>query len=192
MNDLRDYLTCGEGLPQETARMLAGAVEVVAPEVVEKLVDQLAVRLTVDLQETNPLFVTVLHGGLTLMGMLMRRLVFPCEFGYVHVSRYGDQTEGKALSWLGSAHTEVVGRTVVLVDDIIDEGETLHALVEHFRQLGAKDVFTVVLVSRLGLSRPIEATYEGLQLEAGFLVGCGMDVAGYARNLPGIYRLTDT
>ena len=169
--------------------MLSKANPIVDSDTVEKAVDQLAVRITVALQESNPVILTVLHGGLVISGMLSRRLAFPCEFGYLHATRYGDATQGEELEWRACDHPDLAGRVVLVVDDILDEGKTLAALLEYCRAKNADEVLSAVLVERDGLSRSIEADFKALTLGPGFLVGCGMDVAGYGRNLTSIYRL---
>ena len=186
--ELQAFLDCAD-IPSETAGMLAKAKSIVDSDAVDKAVDQLAVRISVALQDNNPIVLTVLHGGLVLAGMLSRRLAFPCEFGYLHATRYGNATSGDELEWRGCEHPSLAGRTVLVVDDILDEGKTLTALLEYCREQGAKHVLSAVLVSRDGLTRDIEADFAGLRLGPGFLVGCGMDVAGYGRNLTSIYRL---
>lgn len=188
--DLKDYLDCAD-LPPDTTRLLAKAKLMIDADAVDKAVDKLAVRITVALQESNPILLTVMHGGLVLAGMLSRRLAFPCEFGYLHATRYRDATQGDVLSWLGSDHAALKDRTVLILDDILDEGKTLAALLQYCRDSDAKNVFSAVLVEREGVSREVEADFIGLELGPGFLIGCGMDVAGYGRNLSGIYRLEE-
>lgn len=176
-------------MPLDTVRMIASGTQVFSAEEVERAVDRLAIGLTVAFQDKNPVLVTVLHGGLVLAGMLLRRLVFPCELGYLHATRYGDATRGRRLEWRGQDTPELNGRVVLLLDDILDEGKTMAALVEHCREAGASGVHPVVLVERSGVERPERIKHAALTTGSGFLIGSGMDVAGYGRNLPGIYKL---
>lgn len=186
---LTEYLSAAETMPPQTARMIAGGTQVFSPQEVDRAVDRLSVGLTVEFQDQNPVLLTVLHGGVVLAGMLLRRLVFPCEFGYLHATRYGDATHGKRLEWRGEDTPDLKNRVVLLVDDILDEGTTMTALVQHCREAGASAVHPVVLVERTGVERSEQITHAALQTGAGFLIGSGMDVAGYGRNLPGVYKL---
>jgi hypoxanthine phosphoribosyltransferase len=180
-------------VPLSVQRAYSQARLEVSAEDVDAAVDRIAVRITVALQDKNPVLLTVLQGGLVFSGMLMRRLVFPLEQGYVHVGRYGQQTSGQKLNWHGHQHPELAGRCVLIVDDILDEGITLNALVAWARDEGAADVQVAVLVEKQ-VSRQTTisaACYVALDCPDSFLIGCGMDFQGYGRNLPGIYALDE-
>ena len=156
-------------------------------------IDRVSIRLTSALAEVNPLLTCVLHGGLMFTGMLMQRLHFPAELSYVHVGRYRDDTRGGELVWHAGPTVDCSNRHVVLVDDILDEGVTLAALVKWFSDHGAAAVSTAVLVDkRISAAKPIHADYVALSLEDRYLFGCGMDFKGYWRNLPAIYALEES
>ena len=88
----------------------------------------------------------------------MTQLDFPLEFDYMHVTRYGQDTSGGALSWRAAPWTPVKGRTVLILDDILDEGLTLAAIVERMHELGAKACYTAVATDKLnGKTKPISA-----------------------------------
>ena len=186
-------ITYPEHVPMAVRRALNGAEVLHDATAVERAVDRLAVRMTADLQDDDPVIVAVLQGGLVLSGMLMRRLVFPLEQAYVHVGRYGDASSGGELTFKGVSAPELAGRTVVLVDDILDRGRTLEYLLSWANEQGAGKVLSAVLVVK-DLSTPIarpEADYVALHCPDRFLVGSGMDYAGYGRNLPGIYAVAE-
>lgn len=184
-----DYPT---SVPEEVRRAFAGLTERFSPPEVDRAITQMAVRMTVALQDKNPVFVTVLHGGSVLTGALQRLLVFPSQFGYVHVSRYGEETEGGEVVWKGFDVPDFKHRTVVFVDDILDQGVTLSALASWATEQGAENVQSAVLVRRENTEVAVQADYRGLETGPGFLVGSGMDFSGYGRNLPGIYVLDDS
>ncbi|NKB97687.1 MAG: hypoxanthine-guanine phosphoribosyltransferase [Pseudomonadales bacterium] len=188
---LANFLDCTAEIPLDISQKIASGTELVTAPVVESAVDQLAVRLTVDLQDQNPVFLTVLHGGLVFAGMILRRIVFPCEIGYVHTTRYGSATTGAELDWRAQDFPDLTGRQVVILDDILDEGKTMAALVQFCVEQGADTVRSAVLVERADVERSVGCDYAALSLGPGFLIGCGMDIAGYGRNLPGIYKLAD-
>ena len=121
---------------------------------------------------------------------LLERLDFPLQLDYVQVARYGDSTRGGALTWRVEPSLPLGGRTVLVVDDILDQGRTMHEVVGRVRDLGAARVSSVVLVDkRIGAERPIEPDHAALVAPDRYLFGCGMDYCGHWRNLPAVYAL---
>lgn len=173
--------------------MFSGAREVYSAAEIDHAVDRMAVRITVAMQDMNPVLIAVMHGGLVCAGMLMRRLAFPLQQGYVHVGRYGDATRGGELSWRAQDCPPLEGRHVLLADDILDQGQTLAELLRWTREQGAASVRACVLVDKQiaeTSARP-EVDFVALEAPDEFLVGCGMDFKGYGRNLPGLYALQE-
>ncbi len=159
---------------------------------VERAIDQLAVRLAVRLADSDPIVMCVMNGGLILTAELLLRLHFPLELGYVHATRYRDSTRGAALAWQASPSIAVAGRTVLLIDDVLDEGHTLAAVVERLRESDAAAVVTAVLVDKdIGRPRPVRVDEAALTCPNRYLFGHGMDYRGHWRNLAGIYALPD-
>lgn len=162
----------------------------VSAEDVAAAVDRLAVHLAVDLADANPWMLAVMHGALPFAGALLPRLNFPLEVGYLHVGRYRDRTRGGALTWHAEPAYPVRDRTVVILDDVLDRGETLRELVRWAEQAGAFQVLTAVLVDKqVTGQRPLEADYVALSCPDRYLFGYGMDYQGYWRNLPAIHAL---
>lgn len=157
---------------------------------VETALDRMAADITGKYQDGNPLVICIMNGGLITTGKLLLRLAFPLEQDYMHVTRYRGQTSGGELHWAVKPEHSLQGRNVLLVDDILDEGHTLAAIVEHCRQAGAQSVASVVLVEKLhDRKHGIQADYVGLQTEDRYLFGYGMDYKGYLRNAPGIFAV---
>ena len=161
---------------------------------VEVAISRIALAITARLSETDPLIFAVMNGGLALTGRLLPKLDFPLELSYLHATRYGHATTGEEIEWRQRPGVEVQHRTVLVVDDVLDEGKTLVAIVEHLFALGAEDVLTAVLVNKLHnrKARPgLRADFTGLDLPDRFLFGSGMDYRGYWRNAAGIYAVKD-
>ena len=157
---------------------------------VQFAIDQLAVRMAVALARRDPLILCVLKGGLPFTGELLRRWDFPLELDYLHVSRYGQDTRGGALTWHARPRQPLAGRHVVLVDDVLDRGGTLAEVRDWAYGEGANTVATAVLVEKdVKEARAITVDYVALQCPDRFLIGCGMDYQGYWRNLPAIYAV---
>jgi hypoxanthine phosphoribosyltransferase len=157
---------------------------------VERAVDQLAIRLTVTLADAHPVIVCVLNGGLPLTAELMLRFHFPLELTYVHATRYRDALRGAQIEWRAEPDMSIAGRHVLVVDDVLDEGHTLAAVVERLAASGARSVRTAVLVDKIiGRPRPVAVDEAALTCPDRFLFGHGMDYRGHWRNLAGIYAL---
>src|ERR1700690_400111 len=177
----------------ERARELLDGAELIATEqVVQAVMDRLAQEIRADLAESFPLVLGVMGGAVVFTGQLLPRLAFPLEFDYLTVTRYRGKKEGGALEWRVLPGKSVVGRTVLVLDDILDEGETLAAVVGNLRDLAAGRVWTAVLTDKQhGRPKPIAANYVGLTVPDRYVFGCGMDAYGLWRNLPAIYALKE-
>jgi hypoxanthine phosphoribosyltransferase len=167
----------------------AGRIVVPAGDV-QFAIDRTAVRIQVALASTEPVLICVMQGGLVYFGELLRRLHFPLETDYLHVGRYGNATRGGELTWQAGPHIDLAGRTLLVVDDVLDRGTTLAAILERLRGSGAREVFSTVLVRKAltGIERP-EPDFVALECRDEYLFGCGMDYRGFGRNLPEIHAL---
>jgi hypoxanthine phosphoribosyltransferase len=152
----------------------------------------LAGEISEQFRDKNPLVYTVMNGGLIFAGKLLPRLDFPLELAYLHATRYGMATVGTRLDWRVRPTQKLEGRHVLVLDDILDEGHTLNAILEYLRDEGAADVRSAVLVHKLHERKALpgmRADFSGLDVEDRFLFGCGMDYQGYWRNTGGIYAV---
>ncbi len=181
-----------EATKQKARQILAEAELIHSAEAVTAALDQLAAAITTRLEAAYPLVLTVMGGAVVFAGQLIPRLPFPLECDYVHASRYGKATRGNALQWVRDAHAQVAGRTVLLLDDILDEGITLAAIHARLLECGASQVLIAVLADKqIGRAKPITADFVGLTLPNRYVFGCGMDVEGLWRNLPAIYAMRE-
>jgi hypoxanthine phosphoribosyltransferase len=157
-------------------------------QAVEAALDKMAIEITHQLTDKNPLVLCVINGGIIATGKLLPRLKFPLTLDSIHASRYRNQTSGSEIHWLFKPSTPLKGRNVLIVDDILDEGHTLKALVDWCQQQAATSVYSAVLLDKdLGCEKPIQADFVGLQVANHYLFGYGMDYKGYLRNATGIY-----
>lgn len=173
-------------------KLLADADLLVSESEVSKAIDRIAEEITGQLKESNPIMLCIMNGGLIFTGQLLTRLVFPLEVDYVHATRYGHETNGAHLQWTVKPQLNLKGRTVLLLDDILDEGVTLAAIAEYCRQQGAAEVLMAVLVEKLHLRKVtpgMHADFSGIEVGDRFLFGYGLDYKGYWRNAPGIYAV---
>jgi len=167
---------------QATADLLHSEQEV------EAAIDNMAQEINTALADRNPLLLCVINGGIVTVGKLLTRLTIPLTIDSIHASRYQNQTSGGNIKWLVKPETPLKDRTVLIVDDILDEGITLEVIYQYCREQGATDVYSAVLVDKiLDHEKPITADFIGLRVENRYLFGYGMDYKGYLRNAPGIF-----
>lgn len=178
--------------PQAAQKLLAEAELVHSAEAVQVALETLATQIRARLAGSNPLVLCVMAGGLIFCGQLLPRLDFPLDFDYLHATRYGADTQGGKISWRSAPWIPVRGRTVLVVDDILDEGVTLAAVKESLMRLGAAEVLVAVFADKLnGKQKPVFADFSGLTVPDRFVFGYGMDVDGAWRNLPAIYAMKE-
>ncbi|WP_313517609.1 hypoxanthine-guanine phosphoribosyltransferase [Pseudomonas sp.] len=159
---------------------------------VEAAIAQMALTINAELAERNPVVFCVMNGGLIFSGKLLPKLNFPLELSYLHATRYRNQTSGGELFWKAKPEISFMDRDVLIIDDILDEGHTLAAIIDFCRHAGAANVHTAVLVDKDHdrKARPdLKADYVGLSCVDRYVFGYGMDYKGYWRNAAGIYAV---
>ena len=159
---------------------------------VSRMADALNDRFGDPSRQEFPLVLGVMGGAVVFTGNLLPQLTFPLEFDYIHVSRYGDEDQGGKVVWKVVPRPTVSGRTVIVLDDILDEGVTLAAIRQHLLDAGTFECITAVFADKaIGRPKPLKADYVGLTLPNRFVFGYGMDVGGAWRNLPAIYAMAE-
>ncbi len=157
---------------------------------VDAALDKMAADISARLGDSDPLVLCVVTGAIISAGHLLTRLDFPLTVDYIHATRYRGATEGGRLHWLAQPHSSLKGRTILIVDDILDEGITLAGILEYCGEQGAADVFSAVLIDKQhNRKNELRADFVGLVAEDRYLFGFGMDYMGYLRNAPGIYAV---
>ena len=176
--------------PQEAKKIFAEADLLCSAEESTLAVRRVAAEITLRLADANPLVLAVMGGAVVFAGQLLPQLIFPLDFDYLHVSRYGDVTTGGQLDWIVAPRSAVAGRVVLVVDDILDEGVTLAEITRRLLAQGANEVLSAVFADKnLGRAKPIAADFVGVHLPNRYVFGYGMDVKGAWRNLPAVYAV---
>lgn len=174
-------------------QIMAEADCLVDEAAVEAAVDTVAEAITATLGESNPIVLCVMKGGLIFCSKLLERLQFPLELDYLHVTRYQNGVHGTDdIEWRARPSTDVSGRSVLLVDDILDVGSTLKSILDSPELAVAEGVYTAVLMEKAHDRKAdpdFKADFTGLVVEDRYLFGYGMDYKGYLRNAPGIYAV---
>ncbi len=161
-------------------------------EQVQSALREMAQSITRDMADSNPLVLCVMSGALIPAGHLLTMLNFPLQLDYIHATRYRGETKGGTLHWLKKPEFSLRNRTVLLIDDIYDEGVTLSELIKFCESQEADRVYTAVLVNKLHDRKcKVNIDYIGLETDDRYLFGYGMDYNDYLRNAPGIYAIPD-
>lgn len=173
---------------QQASEILRQADCLYSAAEVEAALDRMASGITRRLAASDPLLVCVMTGGVVPFGKLLPRLLFPLQIDFVHATRYGGTLRGGDLQWRVGPAQSPRGRSVLLVDDILDEGATLAAIEARYRTEGAREVHKAVLVIK-NRARVHDVTVEfpGLDVPDRYVFGYGMDYKGYLRNAPGVF-----
>ena len=178
---------------EELQKVLSCAELIYDTDKISAALDNVASQLNKRLENKNPLVLCVMQGGLIFTGQLITRLTSNLELDYIHATRYRNQTLGDKLDWLVYPRASLKGRTVLILDDILDEGITLDAIVEYCYKQGAKEVITAVLLHKIHDRCKAGVTSDYVALEVGdrYVFGFGMDYKGQLRHMNAIYAIGD-
>lgn len=159
----------------------------------EAAIARMGADITSVLQGERAVFLTVMNGGMFFAAPLAMAIGCDLEFDYVHATRYGDATVGREIEWRRRPLARLAQRTVILADDILDEGCTLAALRDHCLAEGAQRVLIVVLCEKRHDRRVsgLQADFVGVEVPDRYVFGYGLDYFGQGRNLPAIYALPE-
>jgi hypoxanthine phosphoribosyltransferase len=163
-------------------------------EEIEAAIARVAEEMNEELKDLAPVFMCVMNGAVVFMGQLITKLNFPLQINYIHATRYRGEIEGSELFWQAEPSVDVNGRNVVIVEDILDTGLTLAAVIEYCKDKGADQIYTATLVDK---KRPREESglencdFTGLYVEDRFLLGYGMDYKEYLRNEDAILAVVE-
>jgi len=174
--------------PQQAQQALNNAEVIYSAAEVQAALVRVAQKINITLADRHPLVLSVMGGAVVFTGQLLPLLDFPLDFDYVHVTRYGNSKQGGEMHWKVAPGESVTGRVVLVVDDILDEGETLAAVKQRVMAMGAAGFYSAIFADKCnGKIKPIQADFVGLEVPDRFVFGYGMDIHGAWRNLPAIY-----
>ncbi|HET9652340.1 MAG TPA: hypoxanthine-guanine phosphoribosyltransferase [Usitatibacter sp.] len=177
---------------QQALRLLAEADLVCDEKNVQLAIERVATEITALLKDEFPVVLSVMGGAAVFTGQLLPRLRFPLEFGAIEVTRYNNDIQGREITWRLPPRDNVRGRTVLVLDDILDEGITLAAIRKKLLEMGAKAFYSAVFADKdLGRAKPVKADFIGCVVPNRYVFGFGMDAYGLWRNLPAVYALKD-
>ncbi len=175
-------------LLEEISQVERDADLIYSMDQLESAIERMAAEIEARLGGSNPVLLTVLNGGIIFSGKLLPRLRFLLQIDAVKASRYRGETSGGQIEWSLKPNLPLQGRTVLLIDDILDEGVTLAVIKAWCEEQGAAEVLTAVLIDKqIGRERPCRADFVGLEAGNRYLFGYGLDYKNYLRNAPGIF-----
>ena len=169
-------------------------VPYISQDVLMKAVDDVAAKVNADYKDSGkiPVVICVLNGSIVFAGLLLTRLEFPCELAAIRVTSYeGTRSTGNIKDVLGLT-TDVDGRDVILIEDIVDTGNTIIKLCEHLAFRGAKVVKICTMFTKPEVyhyDRKLD--YVGMEIQNKFVVGFGLDYDQLGRNIPDLYILDE-
>ena len=163
----------------------------ISHEKIQSVVDGMAEKMNNDLNGKNPLFLCILNGSFMFAAELFKRIDFvESEISFVKLASYsGDQTTGNVKQLIG-LNEDIEGRTVVVLEDIVDTGITIDNILLQLHGLNPKEVYIATLLLKPeALQKDVELKYVGMEIPNDFIVGYGLDYDGFGRNLIDIYTV---
>jgi hypoxanthine phosphoribosyltransferase len=161
-------------------------------EQIDEAVTRIAERINNDLNGKDPLFLVILNGAFIFAADLLKKITIPCQVSFVKLSSYIGTSTTSAVRELIGLDEVLSGKTVVIVEDIIDTGITMGVTIEKLKKLEASDVRIATLLFKPDAFRMnYEIDYIGIKIPNGFIVGYGLDYDQKGRNYPDIYKIID-
>jgi hypoxanthine phosphoribosyltransferase len=163
-------------------------------EAIAQRLAHLGKRIEADYQGDLPLFIGILNGSFVFAADLVRHIAIPCHFSFVKYASYHDKMQSSgAVETLIGLNEDLSNRRVVVIEDIVDTGNTMVKILAYLREKGVQDIeIAALLVKPTALQHDISVKYAGFEIENQFVVGYGLDYDGYGRNLDSIYVVSDS
>lgn len=159
-------------------------------EKIQQAIKKISAEINNELKDENPLFIAVLNGAFMFAADLMRYVSIPCEITFVRLASYQGTSTTQHVKEVLGLNESIAGRTIVIVEDIVDTGNTMESLLTQLNLLNPKQIkIATLLFKPQALVKPIHLDYVALEIPPDFIVGYGLDYDGYGRNLNDIYKL---
>lgn len=164
----------------------------ISKEQIREKVKEVAAEIEKDLKDKNPLFLVILNGSFIFAADLLREMNFPCEITFIRLASYeGTSTTGEVKQVIG-LRDSIEGRTVVVVEDIIDSGYTMKEMLRILNEKNPESIYvTSLFVKPDNIKVDLKIDYRCFDIDNDFIVGYGLDYDHYGRNLPDIYKVVE-
>lgn len=164
-------------------------IKITAAEI-HKAVTDVARQINIDLKDKKPLFLAVLNGSFMFASDLMKKVNVECEISFMKLASYEGTSSTGTIKQLIGINEEIKGRTVVIIEDIVDTGNTIENISEQLKELGVSEIkIATLLFKPEAYTKTIPIEYTAIVVPNDFLVGYGLDYNGLGRNLADIYVL---
>jgi len=161
-------------------------------EKINAAIKQMAVKINNDLKEKTPIFLVILNGSFMFAGDLMKKMEFPCEISFIKLASYAGTQSTENVKELIGFNEDIKGRTIVIVEDIIDSGFTLAGVTKQLNEMGAGEVkIATLLFKPQAFKETYKIDYIGLDIPNDFIVGYGLDYNQQGRNYKDIYKIVE-
>ena len=159
---------------------------------IKNRIKALAAEISADMADKNPLFLGVLNGSFIFAADLMREMTIPCEISFVKLASYqGTTSTGKVREVIG-INEDLSGRTVIIVEDIVESGQTMHSMIESLGTRNPASVHICTLFFKPSkLKEPLTLDYVAFRIPDDFIVGYGLDYDQAGRGLKDIYTIVE-
>jgi hypoxanthine phosphoribosyltransferase len=167
-------------------------VPFISAQEIDFAIAKIAALVEDDFAEETPVFIGVLNGAFMVVSDFMKHYKSPCEVSFLKMASYEGTSSTNDVRQLIGLDQDLTGRTVIIIEDIVDTGNTLVALKELFKQQNVKHFKVATLFFKPeALVNDIKIDYVGIRIPNKFIVGYGLDYDGLGRNLPEVYQLKD-
>ena len=162
----------------------------ISEETILEKISLVADKINTDLADKNPLFVAILNGSFMFAADLMKKINFPCQISFIKLASYHGTTSTNNVLELVGLNENLAGKTVVIVEDIVDSGLTISKIIELLKSRGAEKILIATLLFKPdALKHDLTLDYVAMEIPNDFIVGYGLDYDGYGRNLKDIYTV---
>jgi len=159
---------------------------------IDKTVGKIADRMNKDLHDREPLFIAILNGSFMFASNLFHKIDFPCEITFVKLASYSGTKSTENVRQLIGIDEDIVGRNVVIIEDIIDSGLTMERVLAQLKMIGAADIKIATLLYKPNAFKgSYDIDYIGIEIGNDFIVGYGLDYDKHGRNFKDIYKIVE-
>jgi len=159
---------------------------------IDKSISKLAIDINKDMQGQTPIFLVILNGSFMFAGDLLKKIELPCEVSFVKLASYIGTKSTENVRELIGFDEDIKGRSIIIVEDIIDSGITMENVLAQLDRMGAADVRIATLLFKPdAFQKSYKIDYVGINIPNDFIVGYGLDYDNQGRNLKDIYKIVE-